>query len=297
MPPKRGFCFTLNNYNDESLANIRATLSGECVYGIVGREVGESGTPHLQGYCVFRRALRLPAIKDKLDPRVHLEIARGSPEANRRYCSKDGKFDEYGELPRLSARSGAGGEACRDEVARDLLSCVGGSGLSTGLVEFAERRPGSYYFSGHALLRNYLSLQRPVRRDSIGVDWYWGEPGTGKSREAHDMLPGAYVKDPKTKWWNGYLLEETVIIDDYGIQCVDINHLLRWFDRYPCMVENKGGMLPLFATKFVVTSNFHPSQLFKAVVYKFCNSVSSSGEEEHPQLPALMRRIKLKEFK
>jgi len=31
-----------------------------------------------------------------------------------------------------------------------------------------------------------------------------------------------------------------VIIDDFGPNGIDINHLLRWFDRYKCLVENKG---------------------------------------------------------
>jgi len=96
---------------------------------------------------------------------------------------------------------------------------------------------------------------------------------------AHDELPEAYVKDPRTKWWNGYLCEKSVIIDDFGPGGIDINHLLRWFDRYKCWVENKGGMVALVADTFIVTSNFHPRDIFKW------------GDEVNPQLPALERRI------
>lgn len=80
------------------------------------------------------------------------------------------------------------------------------------------------------------------------------------------------------------MLETEVIIDDYGPMCIDINHLLRWFDRYKCLVECKHGMLPLYATKFIVTSNFHPNQIFKF------------GDEVHPQLPALERRMSIVEM-
>lgn len=80
------------------------------------------------------------------------------------------------------------------------------------------------------------------------------------------------------------MLQTTVIIDDFGPGGIDINHLLRWFDRYKCFVETKGGMVPLFATTFIVTSNFHPEQLFKF------------GDEINPQLPALMRRIVVSEI-
>lgn len=106
----------------------------------------------------------------------------------------------------------------------------------------------------------------------------------GKSRLAHETLPDAYVKDPRTKWWNGYMCQKDVIIDDFGPNGIDINHLLRWFDRYKCLVENKGGMVALHATSFIVTSNFHPRDVFKF------------GDEINPQLPALERRIVIEEM-
>lgn len=69
-------------------------------------------------------------------------------------------------------------------------------------------------------------------------------------------------------------------MDDYGRQCIDIFYLLTWFDRYPCSVETKGGIVPLCAVNFVVTSNYHPDQIF----------VDPDGTA-HMQLPALMRRM------
>jgi len=81
------------------------------------------------------------------------------------------------------------------------------------------------------------------------------------------------------------MLEEEVIIDDFGPQGIDINHLLRWFDRYKCLVETKGGMMPLYASTFIVTSNYHPNQCFCGL-----------GGEDHPQIPALLRRIECIEF-
>jgi len=280
MPPtpKKAYAFTLNNYTEDELNNLKRICETESRYAVLGLEVGESGTPHIQGYIIFTKSYRFNTIKSRYLPRCHIEDAHGSPDANFRYCSKDGSFTEYGERPTATE-----GGSNRDEIARRFAT--GMESRRSGLLEFAESNPGTWYYSGHNLLRNYLTLQRPVERPSIQVEWYWGKPGAGKSRAAHRKLPNAYIKEPRTKWWSGYLLEEEVIIDDFGPQGIDINHLLRWFDRYKCLVETKGGMMPLYATTFIVTSNYHPSQCFCGL-----------GGEDHPQLPALLRRIECTEF-
>lgn len=277
------WCFTLNNYTEDEYRSIISNLEANCTYCVVGKEIGESGTPHLQGFAAFTRKYRFQAIKDRYLPRCHLEVARGSPRENRDYCRKDGDYHEFGECP-----SGSRGDVStnrsgnRDDVARGFAKAMERG--REGLAEFYLERPGAYLFHRSQLLRNFLSHATPIDRPGIEVWWFYGEPGTGKSRKAHEDLPQAYIKDPRTKWWNGYMLESTVIIDDFGPNGIDINHLLRWFDRYKCLVEVKGDMVPLYATKFVVTSNFHPEKLFQF------------AGECNPQLPALMRRIKLKLF-
>lgn len=275
MPtPKKAYCFTLNNYSDDEYSSICAHLGSECKYAIVGKEVGAGGTPHLQGYCLFSKAYRFETIKARFLPRCHIEVAKGSVGDNFTYCSKDGAFVEFGERP-SSSKS-------RDQLANRFVDCASrGFG---GLVDFASEEPGTFYFSGHNLLRNYLGSRPTVARPEVCVKWYWGPPGVGKSRKAHEEMPEAYVKDPRTKWWSGYMLEPDVIIDDFGPGGIDINHLLRWFDRYKCLVESKGGMLPLHAVNFIVTSNFHPDEIFQF------------AGEHHKQLPALMRRITCIEF-
>lgn len=276
--PKKSYCFTLNNYTEDEYQRVQATCRDESVYAIVGREVGEQGTPHLQGYIRFKRAYRFATITNRLLPRSHVEVARGSPRSNREYCSKSGDFQEYGELP-SSTEGGSNRDALGRQFAEDARDGIG------GITRFADNNPGTWYFSGHNLLRNYFTLQRPVDRPGIRVSWYFGLPGVGKSRRAHEELPDAYIKEPRTKWWNGYFGEREVIIDDFGPQGIDINHLLRWFDRYKCYVENKGGMMPLLAETFIVTSNFHPHDVYK-----------DKDGVPHPQTEALLRRCNIVEM-
>ncbi|QNI80861.1 replication associated protein [Janusivirus portis] len=278
----KSWCFTYNNYTDADYTRICESLDRLCSYYCIGKEVGAQGTPHLQGYAYFTRRTSFVACKRAVGDSAHIEPARGTPANNREYCSKEGSFHEHGDLP--SAPGSAGGAAARetrDTIAREFVTGVHGG--REGLAEFIDRRPGTWFFSGHNLLRNYLTSQPTRERLGVNTKWYLGPPGVGKSRKAHQLLPNAYVKDPRTKWWNGYMLEEDVIIDDFGPRGIDINHLLRWFDLYKCYVETKGGMVPLYAVNFVVTSNFTPSECFFDHV---------KGEDD-PQLPALMRRLEI----
>jgi hypothetical protein len=276
MPPQKAYSFTLNNYTQDELAAIRGVLTDSASYAIIGREVGEQGTPHLQGYVRFTKPYRFSTITGKYLIRCHVEVSRGSARQNRTYCSKSGDFEEFGTLP-------PEGKATRDDLAlRFAASASDGRG---GIARFAEEQPAAWYFSGHNLLRNYWCLQTPPDRPSITALWLHGRPGVGKSRRAHEELPGAYIKDPRTKWWNGYLGEVDVIIDDFGKNGIDINHLLRWFDRYKCTVENKGGMQPLHATRFIVTSNFSPEEVY-----------TDNLLVPHPQTAALLRRLTVEEL-
>lgn len=69
-------------------------------YLVFGREVGDSGTPHLQGFFILETKLRLRQVRLLAGlQRAHLEVSRGSPQEASDYCKKDGDFDEFGELP------------------------------------------------------------------------------------------------------------------------------------------------------------------------------------------------------
>jgi len=95
----KSFCFTLNNYSEEEDVELEAKLNELAAYWIIGREEGESGTPHLQGYFQLRKRAYIRQLRDLFSPRCHYEVARGTPKQNRAYCSKDGDFREGGEFP------------------------------------------------------------------------------------------------------------------------------------------------------------------------------------------------------
>lgn len=94
------WCFTINNPTDDDRDRVVTLFENrdQVKYGVVGRETGENGTPHLQCFVLFERNWRFNRLRNAL-PRAHVEVARGLSRQAAEYCKKDGDFDEYGELP------------------------------------------------------------------------------------------------------------------------------------------------------------------------------------------------------
>lgn len=99
--PSTRWLFTLNNYTAAEEQNV-ADFQGDqdnVRYLIYGREVGQQGTPHLQGYLILHSQQRLSWLRTRLSARAHYEQAVGTTLQNITYCKKDGDFNEFGDCP------------------------------------------------------------------------------------------------------------------------------------------------------------------------------------------------------
>ena len=89
ISPAKRWCFVLNNYTEEEISSIVPRLRQYCNTYIVGKEVGASGTPHLQGYLEFKTKKR-PMSVFSFTNRINWQSAKGNKAQNYEYCSKDG---------------------------------------------------------------------------------------------------------------------------------------------------------------------------------------------------------------
>lgn len=208
---------------------------------------------HVQGYCEFSKKLRLTGVKALL-PRAHWEQRKGTREEARAYCQKEesrleGPF-EWGTWTGAQEKS-------------NLTALMKRLKDGATNLQLLEEFPTLYlmYATRIALVRlETMTPRNPSTNPSVTV--YWGKTGTGKTRKALWKYPNAYIK-PNGKWWPRYSGESHVIWDDFRRHPdVPYDELLRILDRYPHMVEFKGGHVQLCATTFIITSNVDPSYWF-----------------------------------
>ncbi|CAH1777288.1 unnamed protein product, partial [Owenia fusiformis] len=83
------WCFTINNYTEEDETRLKALTPQYMIYG---KEVGESATPHLQGFINLgiKGRKSFTSMKKMIGQNAYIKEARASEAANEKYCSKDG---------------------------------------------------------------------------------------------------------------------------------------------------------------------------------------------------------------
>lgn len=248
----RTYCFTLNNYTESDIDYYQQLVNtGNAKYIIIGKEVGAEGTPHLQGFVSFASPRSFNAIKDLL-PRAHLEKAN-TLSAAIEYCKKDGDFIEWGDAPKTQKEKGAGEKR---RWADAINACKEG--------RFDDVDPDIYlrYDQNCQRIRDRVIRARVLPDTEEKHEWYYGGTGTGKSRKARTENPGAYLK-MCNKWWDGYVDQEVVLIEDFDKKHdVLCHHLKIWADRYPFPAEAKGRAMVIRPRKLIVTSNYHPDEIW-----------------------------------
>lgn len=211
------------------------------------QEIGEGGFHHWQIYMVTCNTCRLPRAKLLLCREAYLEPTRS--KAAEQYVWKE-TTAVGGTRFELGVQGRPGKNAVDWIAAYELVKAGRVLDVDPGLQI---RHMGS-------LLKIQALYSKPEFRMNLDVNVYWGPTGTGKSHSAWteaQAFGDVYIKQPSTKWWDGYSGEENVIIDEFCGE-IGITHLLRWLDKYPCSVEVKGSQVALRAKRFWICSNIEP---------------------------------------
>ena len=259
----RAWRFTINNYREVPMA-----LPSNARYLCFGREVSSTGTKHLQGYVVFKYAVKQPSRFFQNCGGGNFEVAKGSADENVEYCSKEGDFVEYGDRPQSPKDRGQHGSKGEKHGEKGGAMEVkrwedAWNSAKEGKIEDI---PGDirvrYYSTFTKVAAKYA--KPPPELDNLDNTWIFGPSGTGKSLYIHRKYPGGFKKE-FSKWWDGYQEDneahQTVILDDLHPKWNEKERLKNWADHYPFVAEIKGGSMLIRPARIVVTSNYHPREV------------------------------------
>ena len=244
-------CFTVNNYTASDYAAIKKLGEDKCTYMVIGKEIGESGTPHLQGYLETKSRSRLSQVTKWINDACgrpgacHTESRIGSAAQAAEYCMKeDDDFFEFGEISKPGKK---GKRTDIEKVRDDILSGVIRSewDLLNKVTSMQAYRFGSVFI-------NNMPVD-PSREPPL-IFWLYGATGTGKSRAAAEFIRNVvdtrgwqyWRANQGLNWFDGYHQQEIAWFDDFrhSGKKTDYSLLLNITDRYPLRVPIKGGFVP-----------------------------------------------------
>lgn len=257
-------CLTLNNWTMEERDHLVSLVPSFISYVIIGEEVGEEGTPHLQCYAEFTKRVAFGKIKKVLGPRYHFEARRGTQAQAIGYINNcptkpNPVWAEFGEKKHQGLRT-------------DLHRIVE-QALTSGMRTVAAISNSPQQIRHAEMALTYLE---PVRLHKPEVIWIYGPSGAGKSRRALEMCEARFEGDWYRKgvatgrWFPGYDGHKALWLDDmtedfFGEGTNTYRFLIELLDRYPCMVQNKGGQRQMLSELIIITSIDRPKYLFNDV--------------------------------
>ncbi len=276
-PHSKHWVITINNFDctRDSLYN-----PAQMSYLILQIENGaKKNTDHYQGYVCFYKRVYLSGVK-KLFPRAHLEIKKGTvheaihycqkpvPHCECKHCTKAIKekqqqnFKEYGTIP-LTKEEGSSVSLKRKWEKNTKLAKAGDFHL------ISEPHHTMYYHAYKRMRQD--NPDKPKRLTQMEHYWIYGPSGVGKSWYAREQWPDHYIK-PKTKWFDGYNGQSSIIIDDLDLSHKWMGPYLKcWADIYPVPVEQKGGGLMIRPKHIIITSQFTLTEFCQKSNFKFVN--------------------------
>jgi hypothetical protein len=293
---------TDNSYSLKKSSAIKNALEAcpNVVRAIVSIEKGSNAKKrHYQFYIELKNGMTFTAVQKKYfsGDKAHLEKRKGTPWEAWTYCSEnkddgthikqlvvvgDPPDETYTKAksvwPAIYARIEEG--ATMFELQREFLNSV----------------PRYHRFINEELLKRdtkaYKNRYRPLR-----VEWWWGPPRTGKTREAMALVPEPRdihrVSDYRNPW-DSYDGQEYILLDEFHGQ-LNLAQMLQLLDDYypelPCRYYNKVGK---FHT-VIIASNQSFESIYDTTPGDFDSRAGYYANREQ-SVAALLHRIDLTRY-
>lgn len=301
----RHWCFTLNNYTDTDIMKLKIYAEEKCRYMVFGKEKGEKGTIHLQGYLQLSKATAGQTIKNQSKLlRLWMTPANGQGTSARDYCLKEDKdayqFGNFIDHAATASRANAKkGNAASTAMWKDLKDRIFAGATEKHILDSHPH----IFFKHHTGITKAVGLANaiPKRTEKTCVHVLIGPPGCGKTSYATHLAgqDGYYLySSPNKVWWSNYDGTSTVLMDDFhGNYPFGDFKLLT--DKYAHQVPVHGNLINFNPKKIIVTSNLYPEDWWKqdvvgthglAALFRRFNVYEEWNEEEEKFIPVKTHR-------
>lgn len=216
----------------------------------------ETGNLHLQFFVNVRKA-RISALKS-IDTKIHIELIKFNNGADL-YCMKeetrvDGPW-EFGERP-INRKLGQ-----KPSKKIDWEKDVWKKAINGQIDDIKPNIKVTYYNRLKMIQKDHLITSNKLHLRGI---WIYGKQGSGKTRWVRENIdPRELYPKLCTKWWDGYIGQKYVVMDDMMKDHKYLGYLLKlWADRYGIVLETKGGAVVDKYEWFIVTSQYIIDEIF-----------------------------------
>lgn len=280
----RRICITVNNYSVDDF------LMEPLLYGamfvekrvssfVCGREVGENGTPHLQGYFEVEssRGHSIVAMQKWSCFKgygVSMRPADGTAEQNIKYCTKDGDSVRWGMFTQTVSRRGQG-KRTDWEIVRSLAK------LNSEASVYADEVPHLAFAHINKISAWNQIYDKRCRVSKTRPIIFYGPPRSGKSTRARELAgeESVYFKSDPEKWWPFYNGEKIIVIDEMHGGYFQYQQLLKFFEEGSYQVQIKGSTVQFLGEVVYMTTNVHPARWYKERMWDESNAFRARIEE------------------
>ncbi len=222
-------------------------------------EVGEGGTPHIQGYVKLNNGMTFTALKKFLgSDRWHVEQAFGTHYEAYHYCTKESKiFATWGDEPSIE------GELSDWEKINQMVK----DGASN--LDIIERYPSIAIRCQSALDKFRLEYDRENAgwRD-LEVTFITGPTGCGKTRTVMENFGYQNVfrvQNYETSgMFDNYAGQDVLVFEEFRGK-VPIEQMLNFLDGYPCELPARYANKMAKFTKVYFLTNIHFDELYNKI--------------------------------
>ena len=192
---------------------------------------------------------------------VHLTAARGSPQENYDYITKECGVEKLNEIGQIKME----GQGSRSDIHAVAKAIMGGANIDD-IAKMAPHMIIKYPGGCKTLIAIKQRQDVPKHRD-VKVYVFWGPTRSGKTWTASDgethpsyhMRKGVEWAGNKKMWWPNYMGEQRLIIDDFQPSHMSLGDCMALMDRDRQTLDAKnGGKLGAWTELFLTSNKPYP---------------------------------------